>query len=172
MDHNNLEEIPAGWYRTYTGKLINVINPTADMICIEDIAHALAQMPRWAGHMKKPFTVAQHSLEVMERVEDGLKLDALLHDASEAYLMDIPSPLKKFLPDYKAIEDNMMKVIAKKFKFEYPLHDDVKKADKDQLDYEWSIMKGEAFRYQGVIPTSGKTLECKFIYWFTHYCRI
>ena len=57
----------------------------------------------------------------MEQCRPDLKLAGLLHDASEAYIGDMPSPFKKLMPDYKKLEDNLMKVIAQKFGFEYPL---------------------------------------------------
>ncbi|MFC4230550.1 hypothetical protein ACFOW1_01520 [Parasediminibacterium paludis] len=70
-------------------------------------------------------------------------LQALMHDASEAYLMDIPTPIKAHLPDYKAIENNLMKVIAAKFGFDYPLSKAVKEADTLMLRHEWAaIMLG------------------------------
>lgn len=63
-----------------------------------------------------------------------------MHDASEAYLTDMPSPIKKKMPQYKEIEDGLMKVIAEKFGFQYPLPDEVHKADAKMLKIEWNLL--------------------------------
>jgi hypothetical protein len=124
--------------RTYTGKYVNVFEPAMDMIDIRDIAHALSNMPRWGGHTKKFFSVAQHSMAVAMMLPTELMLDGLLHDATEAYLMDIPSPIKAQLPDYKKIEDELMVCIARKFKITYPFYQSIKAADKIMLEKEWN----------------------------------
>lgn len=133
--------------RTVTGIYINVFEPTEDMVCIEDIAHSLCQQPRFGGHLPYFYSVAEHSLNCAYVIDDeGLKLDALLHDASEAYLMDIPKPIKGGLANYKEIEDRLMGVIASKFGFEYPLRKEVKAVDEEMLNFEWNylmLQKGE-----------------------------
>lgn len=127
--------------RTVTGIYMNVFEPTAEMICIEDIAHALTYQCRFGGHLTKFYSVAQHSLNCSYLINDDKnKLAALLHDASEAYLLDIPSPIKKGLSNYKYIEDKLMAVIAEKFGFDYPLHDEVKESDKIMLELEWDCL--------------------------------
>ena len=123
--------------RTFTGLYMNVFEPTAEMICIEDIAHALSHQCRFSGHLPEFYSVAQHSHLVCCLVSMEFKLEGLLHDASEAYLMDIPTPIKAQLPQYKQIENNLMQVIAKKFGFNYPLSKEVKEADKQMLEHEW-----------------------------------
>lgn len=126
--------------RTFSGIYMNVFEPTLEMIHIEDIAHALSNQCRFGGHLPNFFSVAQHSVECSKMVDEDIALDALLHDASEAYLLDIPSPVKVKLSNYKKIEDDLMKLIAKKFGFQYPLHPQVKKIDETQLIYEWEEM--------------------------------
>lgn len=128
--------------RTVSGNYVNVFEPNPDTITIEDIAHALSFQCRFGAHMKKFYTVAQHSLAVMQDVDNpDLKLQALMHDASEAYLLDIPSPIKKELHAYYPIEENLMNVIAKKFGFTWPMHQDVVESDKRMLEYEWVSIK-------------------------------
>lgn len=135
--------------RTFTGKNLDVFNPDPEMICIEDIAHALAQTPRFAGHLPYFYSVAHHSVMCAEEFQNlnmpaGDILAALMHDASEAYLTDIPRPIKKRLPEYKKIEDGLMKVISEKFGFEYPLNNSVKYIDDKMLQWEWeSLMNGK-----------------------------
>jgi len=127
--------------RTYTGIYMNVFEPTFEMICIEDIAHALSMQCRFGGHLYSFYSVAQHSLNCSYLIEEkSLKLAALLHDASEAYLLDIPRPVKQGLSNYKEIEDKLMQLIAQKYGFEYPLHKEVKKIDELMLQTEWDCL--------------------------------
>src|SRR5690606_22017653 len=93
---------------------------------------------RFGGHTQLFYSVAKHCIECSYLVKPENQLAALLHDASEAYLMDIPSPIKNRLTNYKAIEDNLMRTIALKFGFTYPLSDQVKNIDKEMLEQEWS----------------------------------
>lgn len=123
--------------RTFTGKYVNVFDPTPDMICIEDIAHALSKQCRFGGHLPIFYSVAQHSVSCSMGVEQEHKLAALLHDASEAYLLDMPSPIEHRLPIYKSLHKKLMQIIAVKFDFEYPLHEEVKRADRLALEVEW-----------------------------------
>jgi uncharacterized protein len=127
--------------RTITGIYVNVFDPTPEMICIEDIVHSLCQQPRFGGHLPHFYSVAEHSLNCSYITEQPeLKLAALLHDASEAYLMDIPKPIKGGLTNYKEIEDRLMIVIADKFGFQYPLHTEIKKVDEQMLQLEWDCL--------------------------------
>jgi hypothetical protein len=128
--------------RTASGIYMNVFEPTPEMVCIEDIAHALTYQCRFGGHLPTFYSVAHHSLNCSYLIDEPeLKLAALLHDASEAYLLDIPRPIKQRLRDYKEIEDGLMRVIANKFGFEWPLHPEVKKVDEIMLQLEWDCAK-------------------------------
>lgn len=122
--------------RTFSGIYMNVFEPTLDMICIEDIAHALSQQPRFGGHLHRHYSVSQHSVICSIKANED-KFEALMHDASEAYLLDIPRPIKGGLTNYKEIEDNLMRKIAEKFKFKYPLSEEVKRVDGFMLECEW-----------------------------------
>lgn len=126
--------------RTFTGKYVNVFNPTPEMICIEDIAHSLSNQCRFAGHLKQFYSVADHSINCAMQVAEEHKLAALLHDASEAYLIDIPSPIKKRLTNYHEIEDNLMRLIANKFGFTYPFDPVIKEIDEYMLRTEWDCL--------------------------------
>lgn len=123
--------------KTYTGIYVNVFNPTVDMISIEDIAHALSHQCRFSGHTRQFYSVAQHSILCSEHIDSELKLTALLHDAAEAYLVDVPSPVKRKLTNYKEIEDNVMRVIAEKFKIKFPFDKRIKEIDEMMLVKEW-----------------------------------
>lgn len=126
--------------RTYRGHYMNVFEPTIDMIDIEDIAHSLSMQPRFTGHLPIFYSVAQHCVMMTEKMHETHKLSALLHDASEAYLLDIASPIKKRIQGYKDIENGLMLVIAKEFGFEYPLHEKVKEVDEYMLQWEWNTL--------------------------------
>jgi hypothetical protein len=130
------EIIHDSYIQTFTGKHFYLLNPTPDMICIEDIAHALSMTCRFAGHVNKFYSVAEHSVYVSELCNKENRMAGLLHDASEAYIADIASPFKPFLKNYKELEAGIMKVMAKKFGFEFPFNDDIIQSDVAQLKTE------------------------------------
>jgi hypothetical protein len=84
---------------TYTGRRFHFLDPKIDEISIEDIAHALSNVCRFTGHTKRFYSVAEHSCLVSALCDN--RLEGLLHDASEAYMSDLSSPLKMLVPDYK-----------------------------------------------------------------------
>lgn len=135
-------------FYTYTGKMIEVTAPSPDSVNSLDIAHALSQIPRASGHFKHFYSVAQHSINCMrEALARGFSkrvcYACLIHDCSEAYLCDIPTPLKKELEEYRRIEDKFEKAILKKYGL-YPLTDEekylVKKVDEAILYYEFKML--------------------------------
>lgn len=164
MQANTHPDLEPGIIRTYTGKMINVLDPDPALICIEDIAHALSNQCRFSGHTSKFYSVAQHSVLCAKMVSSQFKLAALLHDASEAYLVDLPTPIKIAIPQYTEIEGNMMRVIANKFGFDYPLSAIVKYADKAALEIEWKglILSSKLLSIQ---PFDAETL---FMYSFNN----
>jgi hypothetical protein len=81
---------------TFTGKTFDFMNPRCEDICIEDIAHALALTNRYNGHTRVPYSVAEHCVR-MSYMKIGEPLNNLLHDAAEAYIGDIPRPIKQGL---------------------------------------------------------------------------
>ena len=125
--------------RTFSGIYFNVFEPILEMIKIEDIAHALSMIPRFGGHFPIQYSVSQHSKMVMEHLESKNKLAGLLHDASEAYLLDIPTPIKHNIPGYQEAETKIMQLIAEKFQFQYPFDDTIHIIDKKMLEKEWDF---------------------------------
>lgn len=104
------------WIETHTGKKFEFLNPTPEMVCIEDIAHALSNLCRYGGHSSRFYSVAEHCLLCEELADhdgcaDSIRLLALTHDASEAYCQDVVRPLKGLLPGYKAIEGQVEAVV-------------------------------------------------------------
>lgn len=105
---------------TYTRRHVDPVNPDPDLICIEDIAHALPMICRGNGHVTTFWSVGEHCIccakEANARgLSKRLVLACLLHDASECYMSDVPRPLKQNMPVYQKIEDNLLKVIYSKF---------------------------------------------------------
>lgn len=143
--------------RTVSGRYVNVFDADPDTIVIEDIAHALAHLPRFGGHLPDFFSVAQHSVMCMIEAPANLKLEALMHDASEAYLLDLPRPIKREIPHYRIIEDKLMLIIADKFGFRYPLDPVVKEIDQFQLEKEWhNLMLARTGKIVCLSPTMAK----------------
>lgn len=103
------------WIRTFTGRKFYLFDPRYTDIAIEDIAHSLAHTSRFGGHLPHFYSVAEHSILVASLVPDPHKLEALLHDAAEAYIGDIVRPLKYAVPDIKGIEVYISGVIRDKF---------------------------------------------------------
>lgn len=136
---------------TYGGTHFMPTEPDADRIHIRDIAHALSLICRGNGHVKTFFSVGQHCINCALEAEargysKRISLACLLHDASEAYLSDVPSPLKKYLKEYNVFEDKILDVIYEKYlgstltEAEQSL---VKKIDKDMLYYDLMELLGE-----------------------------
>ena len=105
---------------TYSGLSFNFLNPEPNQIYIQDIARALSMNCRFNGHVKRFYSVAEHSIilhdYVLKQTRDKqLAFDALMHDASEAYICDIPRPIKPHLSNYQEIEKNIEKAIQDKF---------------------------------------------------------
>ena len=106
------------WIQTHTGKKFHFVSGPVTEVDIQDIATALSRVPRWAGHTTKFYSAAQHcvntSLLVRERGGDNLEQKkAELHDAQEAYMCDLPSPLKRMIPRYKEIENKVWSKISR-----------------------------------------------------------
>ncbi len=97
-----------------SGKRFDLLDPASSEFDIEDIAHGLAHVCRYAGQCRRFYSVAEHSLLVSETVEE-FALEALMHDAAEAFIGDITRPLKQLLPDYKAIELAIEQTISERF---------------------------------------------------------
>lgn len=112
--------------RTFTGRYVHPLAPEIFEIDIVDIAHSLANQCRFSGHVRDFYSVAQHSVHVAQQVrkheDKRIALWGLLHDAPEAYLVDLPKPLKMaagFGENYRKAEEQLMIAIC--FTFHLPL---------------------------------------------------
>lgn len=141
------------YIQTLSGKKFNYQTATADDIDIEDIATALSNICRFAGHVPDFYSVAQHSVLTSLLVPAEFAFEALMHDAAEAYCQDIPAPLKALLPDYRRIEDRVDGLIRAKFDINQEQAAVVKHADlvmlateRRDLDIDdgsvWPVLEG------------------------------
>lgn len=117
------------WIQTYTGKKFHPLAPDPSTIDIRDIAHSLAMQCRFNGHCSAFYSVADHCVRVSRILPPGLQLAGLLHDAAEAYVSDIPRPVKAQLPAFAEAEDRLLEVIFRHFGLAWPVADEVWAAD-------------------------------------------
>jgi len=114
---------------TYTGGEFWVEAPVADEVKLADIAHALSLTCRYGGHCLYHYSVAQHCLNgyaVMKAYgysDSKVLFYMLMHDAAEAYMCDIPRPIKTFWDAYKAVEKSIMSVVYQHFQVPEPDYD-------------------------------------------------
>lgn len=165
---------------TYSGRSFRPLAPAVGDIVIADIAHALSQQCRFSGHTAVPYYVAQHCVLVSELLEKwGERREVqqwgVMHDASEAYLVDIPAPLKqtRAFAAYRAAEQQLMEAICERFgmtPFEPAI---VRKADAVLLATEardlmpnrrehWGALK-ETPMADRIVPWSAQEAESKFL---------
>jgi 5'-deoxynucleotidase YfbR-like HD superfamily hydrolase len=141
------------YIQTLSGKKFNYLTATIDDIDVEDIATALSNICRFAGHLPEFYSVAQHSVLVSQIVPPEFAFEALMHDAAEAYCQDIPAPLKALLPDYQRMETYIDGLIRFKFGISLEQAAVVKYADLTMLATErrdleiddgskWEILEG------------------------------
>ena len=139
------------WIQTYTKRKFDLLNPRPEMVCIEDIAHSLANITRYNGHCEKFYSVGQHSVYVSQICKPENAFKGLMHDAPEAYYHDIATPMKQALDQagaWKGVKRLMLRIdhvvfrhfgIAKTGYWEFVdkiMPDDVKEADLRMLATE------------------------------------
>jgi len=121
------------------------MDPRPHEVFIDDIAHALSMLCRFGGHCLRFYSVAEHSVLLARVARPEHKLWALLHDASEAYLVDVPRPIKPALHGYKDAENKITRAIAVRFNLHLGVPEAVKALDR-------AILLDE--REQNMTPTS------------------
>lgn len=120
------------WIQTYTGRQFYPLDARPKDVDVRDIAHSLALQSRFNGHCLRFYCVADHSVRVSQILPGEDALWGLLHDAAEAYIGDLPRPVKKGAPDFRAIEERLLVVVAEAFGLPWPMPQSVHRAD-DQL---------------------------------------
>lgn len=163
------------WILTRSGSHFDFADPQPDQIRIGDIARGLSNECRFAGQCSDFYSVAQHSYAASWLVPFEFALEALLHDAAEAYTKDIPMPLKQLLPDYKAIERRVDAAIRAHFGLPAECSAEVKRADLVLLATErrdlmprddahpWPILEGVQVLKTRVDPISNVTAQRIFM---------
>jgi len=119
---------------TFSGHEFWPMDPRASEVHIEDIAHALSMQCRYAGHGLQFYSVAEHSVMVASWLRDvgaprAAILQGLLHDATEAYLVDVPRPVKAFLPGYKEAEAKVWVAVCRRYNLDLLISPWVHEAD-------------------------------------------
>lgn len=139
---------------TYSGVYFDFEHPEKSVISIEDIAHGLSNVCRFAGQCKHFYSVAQHSIYVSQMMPTKeLALVGLLHDATEAYIGDVTAPLKQLMPEYKVIERRVHNAIFERFGLDPKMPPIIKQVDLRMLateqqqlmpphDDEWQLIAG------------------------------
>lgn len=150
------------WIQTFTGRQFWPLDPRPEEISIIDIAAGLARECRFAGHCLRFYTVAEHSVlmyraaKASRRHEGRVLRAVLLHDASEGLgLRDIPRPIKRDLGRYKEIEAGVMRAVAARFQFSWPMPAIVKILDE-------SIGLAEQIQNMAPAPAAWRTQIEKF----------
>lgn len=149
---------------TYTGRKLNPMDLQPTDIDIEDIAHHLACTNRWAGALREPISVAQHSVHVSWLLSgSGFELEGLLHDAAETYLGDVTKWVKRHpsMEFYRQAEQRATRAISERFGIPSAMSDAVDRADRMMINIEgeygfqgWQPMPGFP------IPTLEERIRC------------
>ena len=154
-----------GWIQTYSGQAFWPLDPRPEEIHIQDIAHALSLISRYCGHCRVFYPVAQHVVLVAHTVPRPLALEGLMHDASEAYISDIPTPVKACLPDYQRTEVILEETIAKKYNLIWPWPTEVKLADHIIFKTECRDILPHPLNVDAFISEDVPILDNKIIPW-------
>ncbi len=159
---NHAPPAPGPYLQTVSGRWVNPFDPDPEQLDAADIARALANLCRFGGHSRSFYSVAQHSVIVSRLVEERTgdaedAFAALMHDATEAYLGDMPHPLKHRSPlgaAYKAAEDHLEQAINERFRIK-PGVPEIKRVDKALLAAERRAFSAERWHWpelEGVEP--------------------
>ena len=142
---------------TFSGQAMDLLRPDSELIHLDDIAHSLGNNCRFNGHTSSYYSVAEHSVLVACLVEKmtssrHLVLAGFLHDAHEAYLGDIPTPIKQNLPGWKELSGLMDEAIGKRFTVDPELFQspEVELADRMALSMEAGLLMKR--RTRGLLP--------------------
>lgn len=130
------------WIQTRGGLAFDYLTMDPLTITIDDIASSLSKQCRFGGHTIRFYSVAEHSVLVSQCVPPEHAVTALLHDATEAYLLDLPRPVKHLpaLAGYRELEDRLWGVIADKFGLPRDMPPCVKEADNRVLLAEKEVV--------------------------------
>lgn len=155
------EDRKGDWLQTYMGHMIWPADPRVGDFDIYDIAHHTSHLCRFVGACRNYYSVAEHSVWVSYECAPEDALEGLLHDASEAYLGDMVTSVKRLIPEYKALEKKMEAVIAEQFGIRYPWPASVQRADLAVLMAEARDNMGRPPKAWSIeIPPMTRQIEC------------
>ncbi|HZH26662.1 MAG TPA: hypothetical protein VEY95_05705 [Azospirillaceae bacterium] len=127
-----------------SGIRINPADPDPHLLSIGDIARAMANTCRFNGHCRRFYSVAEHSVHVAALVAPRHRSWALLHDAAEVFLSDVPLPAKPLLTGYARMEEKVPAAITRRFGLVGPMPDAVKTADREMLRLKLALLLGNS----------------------------
>jgi len=153
------------WIQVYSGGQMFPLDPRPEEMDIQDIAHSLAMQCRFNGHTKRFYSVAEHCCHVSDILPAEQKLTGLLHDASEAYLCDLPRPIKQsrgFAEKYLTAERQLEWTLSVRFGLDYPFESCIHNADNRMLATEaLQLMAPLHPEWLGLgCPVEGLVLPC------------
>lgn len=171
---------------TQSGRYVEPLNLDANDIDIRDIAYSLAGQYRFTSHTRPRYSVGEHSVRAAMFLEEQgasreLVAEALLHDATEYVLVDIPRPLKAdpyFGKAYRGAEDRLYRVIMERFGLPTRMSPEVRDIDvrllaterRDLLPetpgLEWGVLKGVEPLPDKIVPWNPTKTETKFLNMF------
>jgi 5'-nucleotidase len=117
------------WIQTFSGAKFQPGAPRPEDFNIADIAHSLSLLCRFNGHCRRFYSVAEHSVRVSGHCPPRHALWGLLHDLGEAYLGDMPRPIKLGFPAFEEAELRLVRVACEVFGLPWPMPAEVKQAD-------------------------------------------
>jgi hypothetical protein len=129
--------------RLLSGAMFDYNDPASCEVTIGDIAAALSKVCRFAGHIHRFYSVAQHAINASRIVAPEHAFTALMHDTAEAFTNDLPTPLKFAVPVFKELETKIEAAMAARFGFTFPLPAEVKVADLQMLALEKRYLKAD-----------------------------
>lgn len=152
--------------RMFSGQLVDPMDLKVQDVRLDDIAWALSNICRYGGHCHRNYSVAEHTLVVASILPPRKKIFGLLHDASEAYLGDIPTPLKRRMPEFRAAEERAARTIAEAFGLDPDAFvteiatGDTKQADLIVLKHEQGFLWKSNLSIQATQEQIAKQLYC------------
>jgi hypothetical protein len=151
-----VERLGTNYIETFTGKRFWPLNPIWEDIDIIDIAHALSNKCRYTGHTRWFYSVAQHSHLMSYHVPRHYALEALLHDACEAYLPDLAFPIRGAFDGFAEAEERVHRAVAERFNLIFPWPKEVKDVDRRiTRDEARTLMKTQGRYWPGSTVSLG-----------------
>lgn len=171
-----------------SGAYMDYLHPEESEATIEDIGHALSNNCRFAGHLPRFYSIAQHVANTALVVaalggDKQTQFEGLMHDTAEAFTNDLPTPLKAAFPVFKELEVKIEQAMGKRFGFDYPYHPLVKQADAIMLGLEkeyvkrcyarWACLDGVSYeRFKRDVDLSRMTAERAYANFMESYERL